>query len=322
MNEAFAKMDRLASEKRAFLFIIDFDLQEILVLSEEQIKSSGILFSIEGRGNGTRDFYEGTRNIQLEKVGVKPIVFHQQFERVSDELKKGNTYLLNLTFETEIYIDCSLKDIFRLSNAKYKLLYPGRFVVFSPECFLTIKDAHISAFPMKGTIEAGRPAAEEIIMTDPKEMAEHATIVDLLRNDLSRVAEKVKVERYRYVEKINAGKYDLLQVSSEIKGELIPEFINKPGSILQEVLPAGSVTGAPKRKTIELIREIESHKRGFYTGIFGYFDGCNMESAVIIRYIEKRGSKYYFKSGGGITSQSNVEKEFNEYLEKIYVPVH
>lgn len=322
MKDAFSKMDRLASERKAFLFVIDFDLLEIIILTDAQIESSGVLFNINGKGNFTEKLPGDIKEINLKKVAVEPSLFHQQFSRVIDELKNGNTYLLNLTLETAIDIDCSLKDIFMLSNAKYKLLYPDRFVVFSPECFLTLKDSHIFTFPMKGTIDARIPGAKEIIMTDPKEMAEHATIVDLLRNDLSKIAGNVKVERYRYLDKINAGKYDLLQVSSAIKGELMPEFINKPGSILQEVLPAGSVTGAPKKKTIELIREIESHKRGFYTGIFGYFDGYNMESAVMIRYIEKRDSKYYYKSGGGITFQSDVEKEYNEYIDKIYVPVH
>jgi len=87
------------------------------------------------------------------------------------------------------------------------------------------------------------------------------------------------------------------------------------------MLPAGSISGAPKKKTIEIIREVEGYERGFYTGIFGYFDGKNLDSAVAIRFIEKQGEKLIFKSGGGITYQSDWEKEYEEMQKKVYVPI-
>jgi len=87
------------------------------------------------------------------------------------------------------------------------------------------------------------------------------------------------------------------------------------------LLPAGSITGAPKNKTVEIIRSTETYERGFYTGVFGVFDGCNMDSAVMIRFIERTPEGYVYKSGGGITAFSKVEDEYNEILEKIYVPI-
>ena len=111
-------------------------------------------------------------------------------------------------------------------------------------------------------------------------------------------------------------------MSSEISGKLKPEFQNKIGSILQTLLPAGSILGAPKQKTLEIILNSETYKRGFYTGVCGYFDGTNLDSCVMIRFIENKEGKLYFKSGGGITHLSKLNDEYQEMKNKIYVPVH
>jgi len=195
-------------------------------------------------------------------------------------------------------------------------------LVLSPEIFVRIEGQTISSFPMKGTIDADIPDAENIILNDPKEMAEHATIVDLIRNDLSLVAEKVEVKRYRYIETIKTNKQDLLQVSSEITGLLPDDFRDRLGDILFELLPAGSICGAPKAKTLEIIQEAEGYDRGYYTGICGYFDGNNLDSGVMIRYMEQDGAQLTFKSGGGITSQSELIKEYEELIQKVYVPLY
>jgi len=114
----------------------------------------------------------------------------------------------------------------------------------------------------------------------------------------------------------------LLQVSSEIKGNLPDDYNAHIGEILFRLLPAGSVTGAPKNKTVEIICKTETYERGYYTGVFGVFDGKNMDSAVMIRFIEKTADGYVYKSGGGITAFSNLKDEYNEMLKKIYVPVN
>ena len=93
------------------------------------------------------------------------------------------------------------------------------------------------------------------------------------------------------------------------------------GDILFRLLPAGSICGAPKKKTVEIIRKVEGYERGFYTGVFGYFDGQNLDSAVAIRYIERQEDQLVFKSGGGITFMSDWEKEYDEMQKKVYVPV-
>ena len=86
------------------------------------------------------------------------------------------------------------------------------------------------------------------------------------------------------------------------------------------MLPAGSISGAPKPKTLEIIRSVEDGKRGYYTGVYGFFDGTNLDSAVAIRFIETHNQTFYYRSGGGVTSQSNCAEEYQELLDKIYVP--
>jgi len=87
------------------------------------------------------------------------------------------------------------------------------------------------------------------------------------------------------------------------------------------LLPAGSVTGAPKKKTVEIIRETENYDRGYYTGICGYFDGSRLDSGVMIRFIEKNENGTIFKSGGGLTVYSDPEREYREMIDKVYVPI-
>jgi len=215
----------------------------------------------------------------------------------------------------------SLPELYQRSSAKYKLWLKDAFLVLSPETFVTIRKGKIASYPMKGTIDATLEHAEEQILNDEKELAEHATIVDLIRNDLSMVADNVRVTRFRYVERIRTMQTDLLQVSSEIKGDLPADYQKRIGDILFSLLPAGSICGAPKEKTIDIIRQAEGYDRGFYTGVCGYFDGQEMDSAVMIRYIEQQGDRLVFKSGGGVTSQSRGESEYNELIQKIYVPV-
>ena len=226
------------------------------------------------------------------------------------------------------------------------------FVCFSPETFVRIKGGRIYSYPMKGTLDASLPNAEKQLMEDQKEAAEHATIVDLIRNDLSRVAEDVRVDKYRYIDVLHTNKGNILQTSSEISGRLPEDYPHHLGEILDAQLPAGSITGAPKDKTMQIIQEAEGYDRGFYTGIMGIYDQGELNSAVMIRFIEEETSpvdfeadgeknfkvsegkgdeasegkrdeasrKLYFKAGGGITSKSDCRKEYEEVIQKIYLP--
>jgi len=309
------QINRLAAARIPFLFIIDYKAERGYVIKQNELNPQFVRFEIQSAKNQIDAIVDWSVNpISMED-------YQPKFTFVVDQIHKGNSFLTNLTQPTEVQTNLSLLDLFQFGSAKYKLWLRNQFVVLSPESFVRIQGRTISSFPMKGTIDASIENAAEMILNDPKEKAEHATIVDLIRNDLSLVAENVDVKRYRYVEKLTTNRQDLLQVSSEISGQLPENFYSRLGDILFALLPAGSITGAPKSKTMEIIDQAEGYERGFYTGICGWFDGENLDSAVMIRFIEQECEQLIFKSGGGITSQSDLNKEYEELIQKVYVPI-
>jgi len=319
-QESEDKITQYAQEGRPFLFVINFLGTGALILTPEEAHENNIFFNI----NGITNYPLNNESLRLFSFSAKPVslaVYREAFEKVIAALNHGDTYLLNLTFPTKLETDLSPEEIFLHSQARYNLVAGGEFVVFSPETFIRIHHNRIFSFPMKGTISATIPDAAETILADRKELYEHNTIVDLIRNDLAMVSTNVKVVRFRYVERIKSMEGDLLQVSSEISGELPDDYLSRLGAILFTLLPAGSVTGAPKESTVKIILEAETYERGFYTGIFGYFDGRSLDSAVMIRFIEFTADGPVYKSGGGITALSDLKSEYEEMIQKVYVPV-
>ncbi|NTW33430.1 MAG: aminodeoxychorismate synthase component I, partial [Bacteroidetes bacterium] len=241
MNNSLAiinKMNELGAAKEPFIFIIDFEMKEPLVLPLKNINASEILFDINGTANVSAQTERTT--FYFHKFPMSYKVYKKAYDIVNKNLNYGNSFLVNLTFPTKIKTNLSLKDIFLRSKAKYKLLYKDQFVVFSPEIFVQItEDGVISSFPMKGTIDASIKNAENIIINDKKEYAEHCTIVDLIRNDLSIVAKDVYVKKFRYIDRIITHEKELLQVSSCISGKSLkmisPIFLLKSASSFPEI---------------------------------------------------------------------------------------
>lgn len=299
-----------------FLFAVNFELTEGFFI-ENPLQQSEVQFQIGNKGNKCTDKLS-SEFPQLAYTPVRYDDYKQKFDAVQYGLKRGDSFLTNLTIKTKIRSNLSLSGIFSRSTAYFQLYIPDYFVCFSPERFLKIEGGTVSTYPMKGTIDADIPNAEQIILSDVKETAEHHTIVDLLRNDLSKTCTDVKVERFRYIDKIQTKNKQILQVSSEITGKLPDDYLL--GDFIFSMLPAGSVSGAPKEATLRMIREAEQEPRGFYTGVMGYFDGEVFDSAVLIRFIEKAGEQLFYRSGGGITALSRCEAEYNEAINKIYFP--
>lgn len=319
INDFKEELNSWGQQKVPFLFWIDFELEKPVAIPLGQVDSQKVLFDINGFTNAKpRTVKPGT---SLKKKPISLSEYKNKFSKVFYHLNYGDSYLTNLTVKTEIESDRTLKDIFYLSRAKYKLMVNNQFLVFSPETFIQIRNGKIYAYPMKGTIDAGIPGAADLILNDVKEKAEHVTIVDLIRNDLSMVAANVAVTRFRYIDEIKTDTKNLLQVSSEITGDLPQNGLANLGDILVALLPAGSVSGAPKPKTITIIAQAEQEKRGYYTGVVGYFDGEKMDCGVMIRFIEKVGNKFFYRSGGGITTQSDADLEYQEMIDKVYVPI-
>lgn len=313
-------MNDLARADQPFLFILDFDLSDPVILPMAEAAGQGIFYHFNGLTNYRPAGFD-PEPVQMEKFPVDFEKYAAAFHLVRDNLLKGNSFLTNLTFPTPVKLNLGLQAIFERSTAPYKLLFKDRFVVFSPETFVNIQDGVIYSFPMKGTIDATLPNALEVLLNDPKERAEHFTIVDLIRNDLGRVCRNVRVEKFRYIDRIRTHERDLFQASSRIAGQLDGNYRNHIGELFAQLLPAGSVTGAPKAKTVEIIREAERYNRGYYTGIFGYYDNGRVESAVMIRFIEQTPEGMVYKSGGGITVYSDPRKEYRELVDKVYVPI-
>ena len=377
-QEIIDKINQLASQDEPFLFVINYQGDKAFIRLLSDINPEECLFDFEGRGNfshvwketwkeeilkketwkeGTSEKETWKKETSEEEISettwqIEPPLYEdyeRSFNIVKSNIMAGNSYLTNLTCRVPVSCNLSLEDIFHRAKGKYKLLLRRKrnltpFVCFSPETFVRIKGGRIYSYPMKGTLDASLPNAEKQLMEDRKEAAEHATIVDLIRNDLSRVAEDVRVDKYRYIDVLHTNKGDILQTSSEISGRLPEDYPHHLGEILDAQLPAGSITGAPKDKTMQIIQEAEGYDRGFYTGIMGIYDQGELNSAVMIRFIEEETSpvdfetdgeknfkasegkrdeasrKLYFKAGGGITSKSDCRKEYEEVIQKIYLP--
>ena len=388
-QEIIDKINRLASQDEPFLFVINYQGDKAFIRLLSDINPEECLFDFEGRGNLSHAWKETLKEETSEKETwkketsekkisettwqIEPPLYEdykRSFNIVKSNIMAGNSYLTNLTCRVPVSCNLSLEEIFHRAKGKYKLLLRRKrtqaedkahlkeenieenltpFVCFSPETFVRIKGGRIYSYPMKGTLDASLPNAEKLLMEDRKEAAEHATIVDLIRNDLSRVAEDVRVDKYRYIDVLHTNKGDILQTSSEISGRLPEDYPHHLGEILDAQLPAGSITGAPKDKTMQIIQEAEGYDRGFYTGIMGIYDQGELNSAVMIRFIEEETSpvdfetdgeknfkakegkasegkepkasrELYFKAGGGITSKSDCQREYEEVIQKIYLP--
>ncbi len=318
LSEAQRRMNTWGAMGQPFVFLIDFEMRKPIVAPAHLMDESRFLCQI---GRADKPAPPLVKGYHFRRQPIPIAGYQQAFEMAQREIKAGNSYLLNLTFPTLLQTNLTLRDIFRLSTARYRVYLKGQFTCFSPETFVKIDpNGYIYSYPMKGTATDTGPEAEALLLQDPKEQAEHATIVDLIRNDLSMVAKQVRVTRYRYVERLSTHKGGLLQSSTEIRGKLPSNYRSALGDLLLSLLPAGSISGAPKAKTVAIIQEAEQQERGYYTGVCGLFDGQALDSGVMIRYIEEREGQRYFRSGGGITARSQMRAEYEEMIAKAYLP--
>lgn len=320
-DHAIARMNHLGLNRQPFLFIIDFDFLRPVIIPLDGIDPSIVRYEMEGRSLPAGTLSSPHADFTFRAMPVGENIYLEKFKKVMAHIRFGNTYLINLTQPTKIETDLSLEDIYHISHAPYKLWVKNMFTVFSPERFVKTIGNSIFSHPMKGTADANLPDAENHLLNSPKEVAEHYTIVDLIRNDLAMVSTGVKVNRFMYTTTVHTHRGALLQASSEIEGQMPENWHENIGEMLFRLLPAGSVSGAPKKKTVEIIKETEGYERGYYTGVFGLYDGDTLNSAVMIRFIEQGPDGLIYKSGGGITHLSEGQSEYREMIQKVYVPV-
>lgn len=322
-SEAIDHLNYLGNQRRPFLFIIDYEKKNNRI-EPLPVNPTFIRYKI-GELTNTPNQTTSTSPPLQEFFPVS-----SDFNRYSKAYKKGLDYLknktinlLNFTHSFPVQTPHSLTALFEFAEAPYKLFYEDKFIVFSPESFIKINKGKIYSYPMKGTLNAQLPNAREILMNDPKEQEEHRLAVQIIKEDFKAFAKNIKLEYYRNSKLIRtANKNNLWATSSKISGDLPQDYHRQIGSILYSLLPAGSIAGYPKQEALRIIEEIELHKRGFYTGIFGIFDGYSLDSGVMIRFVEQTESGLIYKSGGGVTENSQLQKEFDEAIQKIYVPIH
>lgn len=314
-------INNFAKKKVPFFFCIDYEKENGDVFATKENSTQNYRFSFPN----LKDIHLPIScSIHAEKLEYDK--FYKSFCLLQEKMQQGYSWLANLTFSVPIQLTGQLIDFYYCAQAPYRVYKKDSFLSFSPESFVKIRQDRIESSPMKGTKEVKKggdvQAAIKELLASEKELAEQYTITDLLRNDLSRVARKVRVEKFRYVDKIETKDKIILQTSTLIAGYLPLNYQNYLGNILWELLPAGSVSGAPKKETVNILKEIEKEKRGFYCGIAGYFDGESLDSCVLIRFIEKRENQFFYRTGAGITVNSLAEDEYQEILSKIYVPIY
>ena len=323
-TQAIQRMNTLAKEGKDFFFIINYRADSAYIEEFTNIDPRELLFSFPTLSNIPEAESYSSEAVEWHTEPPTREDYEHRINLVKQREREGDSYLANLTCKIPIRTNLSLHDIFMRSKALYRCWMKEKFVCFSPEIFVRInREGLISSFPMKGTIDATRPEAEKELMENKKEAAEHATIVDLIRNDLSIIAEQVQVKRYRYIDHLTTNKGEILQTSSEITGQLPMDYRENVGTLLFHLLPAGSITGAPKPRTMEIIDEAEAYERDFYTGVMGCYSKGQLDSAVMIRFIDQdKNGQLHYKAGGGITAQSNNDDEYKEVIEKVYVPIY
>ena len=188
----------------------------------------------------------------------------------------------------------------------------------SPETLVKLEDGILHTFPLAGTrprgkTEAEDKALEESLLADPKELSEHNMLVDLGRNDLGRISRfgSVTVEKYMSVERYS----HVMHIGSTVRGEIRED--KDAVDAISSVLPAGTLSGAPKIRACEIIRELEGSKRGIYGGAIGYIDFAgNMDTCIAIRIAYRKNGRVFVRSGAGIVYDSVPEKEAEECLNK------
>jgi anthranilate synthase component 1 len=188
----------------------------------------------------------------------------------------------------------------------------------SPETLVKLENGVLHTFPLAGTRPRGKTEAEDKaleadLLSDEKELAEHNMLVDLGRNDLGKISRfgSVKAEKLHSIERYS----HVMHIGSTVRGEIRPEC--DALDAVEAVLPAGTLSGAPKIRACQLIGELENNKRGIYGGAIGYLDFTgNMDTCIAIRIAYKKNGKVFIRSGAGIVADSVPEREYVECINK------
>ena len=246
-------------------------------------------------------------------------------ERAKHHIREGDIFQIVLSNRLSADFRGSLLNTYRVlrtvNPSPYMFYFSGTDVEVagaSPETLVKLENGVLHTFPLAGTRPRGKTdeedqALERDLLADKKELAEHNMLVDLGRNDLGKISEfgSVEVEKLHSIERYS----HVMHIGSTVRGVIRKEF--DALDAISAVLPAGTLSGAPKLRACQLIGELEKNKRGIYGGAIGYiyFTG-NMDTCIAIRIAYKKNGKVFIRSGAGIVADSVPEKEFEECINK------
>ncbi len=249
----------------------------------------------------------------------------EMIEKAKHHIYEGDIFQIVLSNRLEGEFEGSLLNTYRmlrtLNPSPYMFYFTGTDVEVagaSPETLVKLEDGVLHTFPLAGTRPRGKTPEvdrelEEGLLQDPKELAEHNMLVDLGRNDIGKISKfgTVEVEKYHEIVRFS----HVMHIGSTVRGEIRDEF--DALDAIDAILPAGTLSGAPKIKACQLINDLENNKRGVYGGAIGYIDFTgNLDTCIAIRIAYKKGNKVFVRSGAGIVADSEPKKEYQECINK------
>lgn len=249
----------------------------------------------------------------------------EMVEKAKHHIKEGDIFQIVLSNRLEAGFEGSLLNTYRI----LRTLNPSPYMFYfsssdmevagaSPETLVKLEDGVLHTFPLAGTRPRGKTEEEDLrlekeLLADEKELAEHNMLVDLGRNDIGKISRfgSVEVEKYHRIERYS----HVMHIGSTVRGEIRDDC--DALSAIDSILPAGTLSGAPKLRACQLINDLENNKRGIYGGAIGYIDFTgNLDTCIAIRIAYKKNNKVFIRSGAGIVADSVPEKEYQECLNK------
>ena len=330
-SEAFKDVDLMLFDK-----VIAFDnvRQKIILIANMRIEDGS-----DGYNRAAEELHKLAELLKngkksQEKSGrlkgeVTPLFNKKEYcamvERAKTHIREGDIFQIVLSNRLSAPFEGSLLNTYRvlrtINPSPYMFYFSGTDVEVagaSPETLVKLEDGVLHTFPLAGTRPRGKTEKEDLalereLLADEKELAEHNMLVDLGRNDLGKISTfgTVSVEKLHSIERYS----HVMHIGSTVRGEIRPD--KDALDAIEAVLPAGTLSGAPKIRACQLIGELENNKRGIYGGAIGYIDFTgNMDTCIAIRIAYKKNGKVFVRSGAGIVADSNPEKEFEECLNK------
>ena len=279
------------------------------------------------------DLIKNGKKVEIEPLQLKsdfnPVFSREKYcdmvLKAKDYIKEGDIFQVVLSNRIEAEISGSLFDTYRVlrttNPSPYMFYFSSNDIEIagaSPETLVKLTDKQLYTFPLAGTRPRGKTEEEDLqlekeLLADEKELAEHNMLVDLGRNDIGRISEigSVSVDKYLSIERFS----HVMHIGSTVSGTLRSDLDSLVA--IDSILPAGTLSGAPKIRACEIINELEDNKRGIYGGAIGYVDlSGNIDTCISIRIAFARNDKVFIRSGAGIVADSVPDKEFDECLNK------